>query len=65
MTPGLADGTAAPGSPLSLIKGRVQVSIGEPSQVVDAGAAPGHAGLAQINATIPQGLTPGATSRRS
>jgi adhesin/invasin len=54
------DGTAAPATPLSLITGMVQVTIGgQPAQVSYAGVAPGYAGLSQINAVIPTGLTPG------
>jgi adhesin/invasin len=60
ISPSLADGTAAPATPLSLITGIVQVMIGgKPAQVSYAGVAPGFAGLSQINAIIPTGLTPG------
>jgi adhesin/invasin len=60
ISPPLADGTAAPATPLSLITGMVQVTIGGmPAQVSYAGVAPGFAGLSQVNAIIPAGLTPG------
>ena len=60
ISPPLQDGTAAPGSPLSLLSGNVQVSIGgKPAQVTYAGVAPGFAGLSQINAIIPDGLAAG------
>jgi uncharacterized protein (TIGR03437 family) len=60
ITPPLPDGTAAPGSPLSLLDGTVTVFIGGKSaQVTYQGVAPGFAGLGQINAIVPSGLTPG------
>jgi adhesin/invasin len=60
ISPPLPDGTPAPSSPLSLLTGNVQVFIGgKPAQVQYAGAAPGLAGLSQINAVIPPGLAPG------
>jgi adhesin/invasin len=60
ISPALPDGTAAPSSPLSLLTGNVQVSIGgRAAQVSYAGVAPGFAGLSQINAIIPSGLAAG------
>ena len=60
LNPPLPDGTAAPPTPLSLISGMTQVTIGgREAQVVYAGEAPGFAGLQQINAIIPTGLAPG------
>ena len=60
ISPPIPDGAAAPVSPLSLITGVVQVAIGgKPAQVAFAGAAPGFAGLSQINAMIPAGLAAG------
>ena len=60
ISPPLADGTAAPTTPLSLISGTVQVLIGgQPAQVSYAGVAPGFAGLSQINAIVPAGLVAG------
>jgi adhesin/invasin len=60
VTPAVADGTAAPTSPLSLIDGTVQVSIGgQSAKVTYQGLAPGFAGLAQLNVIVPSGLTPG------
>lgn len=49
-----------PKTPLSLITGTVQVSIGgQPAQVTYQGVAPGFAGLGQINAIVPAGLADG------
>jgi adhesin/invasin len=60
ISPTLPDGTAAPSSPLSLLTGNVQVSIGgKPAQVSYAGVAPGFAGLSQINVIVPAGLAAG------
>jgi adhesin/invasin len=60
ISPPLPDGTAAPGSPPSLLTGNVQVSIGgKLAQVTYAGTAPGFAGLSQINVVIPAGLAAG------
>jgi adhesin/invasin len=60
ISPTLPDGTAAPSSPLSLLTGNVQVSIGgKPAQVSYAGVAPGFAGLSQINLIVPAGLAAG------
>jgi adhesin/invasin len=60
LSPPLPDGTAAPSSPLSLLTGNVQVSIGgKPAAVSYAGVGPGFAGLSQINAIIPSGLAAG------
>jgi uncharacterized protein (TIGR03437 family) len=39
----------------------VSVTIGaQPAQVLFAGLAPGFAGLYQVNAVVPPGITPGA-----
>jgi adhesin/invasin len=60
ISPPLPDGSAAPSSPLSLLTGSVQVSIGgKAARVSYAGVAPGFAGLSQINAIIPSGLAAG------
>jgi len=60
VTPGIPDGSAAPVTPLSLLNGTVQVTIGgQAAEVTFAGLAPGYAGLAQVNVRIPQGLSPG------
>jgi adhesin/invasin len=60
VTPAVSDGTPAPVSPLAIVNGTVQVTIGGKSaQVTYQGLAPGYAGLAQINAVVPSGLTPG------
>jgi adhesin/invasin len=60
VTPAVPDGTPAPANPLSIIDTPAQVNIGGASaQVTYQGLAPGYAGLAQINAIVPSGLTPG------
>jgi adhesin/invasin len=60
VTPAVADGTAAPTAPLSLINAPVTVAIGGKAAVVDfQGLAPGFAGLAQLNVIVPAGLTAG------
>uniref|UniRef100_Q020K9 Ig domain protein, group 1 domain protein n=1 Tax=Solibacter usitatus (strain Ellin6076) TaxID=234267 RepID=Q020K9_SOLUE len=60
VTPAVADGTPAPVSPLAIVNAPVQVTIGgKGAQVTYQGLAPGYAGLAQINAIVPPGLTPG------
>jgi adhesin/invasin len=58
--PAIPDGSAAPLTPLSLIDGTVQATIGgQPAEVTFAGLAPGFAGLAQVNVRIPAGLSSG------
>jgi uncharacterized protein (TIGR03437 family) len=53
-------GAPAPSSPLAIVNGQVEVTIGgRPAEVVFAGLAPGYAGLTQINLRIPDGLSPG------
>jgi len=60
VTPTVSDGAAAPESPLSIIDGTVQVSIGgQNANVAYQGVAPGFAGLDQLNVVVPAGLTPG------
>jgi uncharacterized protein (TIGR03437 family) len=60
VTPAVVEGIAAPATPLSLIDGTVQVNIGGKNATVTyQGLAPGFAGLAQINAAVPAGLTAG------
>jgi uncharacterized protein (TIGR03437 family) len=61
VTPPVADGVAAPSSPLSnvaLTSQQLNVYLdGEPAAVQFAGLAPGYPGLYQINVTIPMDLT--------
>jgi adhesin/invasin len=60
VTPAVADGTAAPAEPLSLINSPVLVTIGaKNAEVTFQGLAPGFAGLAQLNVIVPTGLPPG------
>jgi adhesin/invasin len=60
VTPPVPDGIAAPATPLSLINGTVQVTIGgQLATVTYQGLAPGFAGLAQLNVIVPGRLTPG------
>jgi sugar lactone lactonase YvrE len=60
VTPAVADGTAAPAEPLSIINSTVVVTIGSKNAVVTyQGLAPGFAGIAQLNVIVPAGLTPG------
>jgi uncharacterized protein (TIGR03437 family) len=57
--PAVADGVAAPSSPLSLVSANPLIVYlnGEPASVQFAGLAPGFPGLYQINVTIPKDLT--------
>ena len=57
--PVVAAGAAAPSSPLSSTSNPVTVTIGGISATVAfAGLAPGFAGLYQVNAVVPSGITP-------
>ncbi len=64
VSPTVADGTAAPGSPLySLDTNTITVYIGGQSVTpAYSGLAPGFAGLYQLNVQIPTGLTAGDNS---
>jgi len=54
------DGSAAPTSPLAHTSNTVTATIGDkPAKVLFAGLAPGFAGLYQVNAIVPQGITAG------
>lgn len=56
-SPAVADGQAAPASPLALATGTTKVFIGgAEAQVLYSGLAPGLVGLWQINVVIPEGL---------
>jgi uncharacterized protein (TIGR03437 family) len=60
VTPGVAVGTPAPSSPLSKTVNPVTVTIGGKQAAVQfSGLTPGWAGLYQINAVVPSGVTPG------
>jgi uncharacterized protein (TIGR03437 family) len=59
--PAVPTGAAAPLSPLSHTVNPVSVTIGGvPAQVLFAGLTPGFAGLYQVNALVPAGVTPGS-----
>ncbi len=56
-----ATGAAASGSTLSMASGNVTATIGGQSAPVSfAGLAPGFVGLYQVNAQVPQSVTPGS-----
>ena len=60
VTPAVADGTAAPAEPLSIINAAVTVTIGSKNaEVTYQGLAPSLAGVAQLNVIVPAGLAPG------
>lgn len=59
--PPVAEGSAAPSSPLSTTSNPVSVTIGgQPAHVFFAGLAPGFAGLYQVNVIVPQGISSGS-----
>lgn len=59
-SPALADGQAAPDSPLSQPTLPVAVTIaGQPAQVVAAALAPAYAGAMQVNVVVPTGIPAG------
>jgi uncharacterized protein (TIGR03437 family) len=62
VNPAVADGAAAPASPLSTaVATIINVYVGGvPAQVSFRGLAPGFAGLYQVNAVIPAGAPGGA-----
>jgi uncharacterized protein (TIGR03437 family) len=61
VTPSVAAGSAAPGSPAAKVSSPVTVTIGGQSATVAfAGLTPTYAGLYQVNVTVPDGITPGA-----
>jgi uncharacterized protein (TIGR03437 family) len=61
VTPDVPAGAAAPSSPLAMTTNPVTVTVGgQTAQVLFAGLAPGFAGLYQVNATVPSGITAGS-----
>jgi uncharacterized protein (TIGR03437 family) len=61
VTPSVKEGTAAPSTPpLATTVNPVTVTIGgQAAQVSFSGLAPGYAGLYQVNAVVPAGITVG------
>jgi uncharacterized protein (TIGR03437 family) len=60
VTGNVAAGTAAPSSPPATTVNPVAVTIGgQPAAVVFSGLTPGFAGLYQVNAVVPSGVTAG------
>lgn len=60
VNPAVADGTAAPSSPLALATLPTSAQIGStPASVMFAGLAPDFAGLMQVNIVVPTGLPAG------
>ena len=62
VTPSVEAGQAAPRSPLAQTANGVSLTIGgRPAQVQFAGLTPDSTGLYQVNALVPDGVTPGDT----
>jgi adhesin/invasin len=60
VNPLVLDGAAAPASPPATTVASPSVSIGgKPARVTFSGLSPGFAGLYQIDAFVPDGITPG------
>jgi uncharacterized protein (TIGR03437 family) len=60
VTPAVSAGVPTPTTSLSVTVSPVTVTIGgQPATVQFAGLSPGYAGLYQINAVVPAGVTPG------
>jgi len=60
VSPPVADGAAAPSSPLAKVTGSYSATIGSmAAQVNFAGLAPGFVGLLQMNIVVPTGLSQG------
>jgi len=61
VSPAVPAGTAAPSSTLSWTTGSVTVTVGgQPAKVLFSGLAPTYAGLYQVNAIVPPGISPGS-----
>jgi uncharacterized protein (TIGR03437 family) len=60
VTPAVADGAAAPSSPLSLVDADVGIQVdGISASVTFKGLTPGYAGLYQVNFVMPDGVSSG------
>ncbi len=59
VTPSIEAGIAAPISPLSQAAGVALTIGGQAAQILFAGLAPGFAGLYQVNAVVPSGVSSG------
>jgi uncharacterized protein (TIGR03437 family) len=62
VSPPVAAGDKAPTNPPAMTTNQVTVAIGgKPAQVFFGGLVGGFAGLDQVNAYVPTGITPGNT----
>ena len=58
--PAAPAGTSAPASPMARVTGAISLTIGDvPAAIQSAVLAPGLAGMYQVSATVPDGVTTG------